>query len=228
MSFVSDAQRRWFFANYGDDIAAQDRWAEGLSQEQKDALHQYSRGAGHHGPSQRLNEALREGRPLTEEQQNMVNVLDSAVESAPPFTQERELWRGVNFGDQGMPRGPMVGLNQAEREERVFSGIAGFAQSRFTEGSVISLGGYQSTSVDLPPALMAAVSRTNPGVLFKIQATRGAPLHMFSNFDDENEFLLSRHTQYRVNRVEPSARLEQLDGSVVYRTVVHVTQLGGG
>ena len=229
MSFVSDAQRRWFFANYGDDIAAQDQWAEGLSTEQKDALHEYSRGAGTNGPSQRLNESLREGKALTGRQQEMVRQLDSAIETAPAFTQERELWRGVNFGHEGMPHSQsLVLLNRAEREERVTSGLADFASRRFAEGSVMSLGGYQSTSVDIEPALDAALSRSNPGVLFKIRATKGVPLHKFSNFNDESEFLLSRHTQYRVNRVEPSARLERLDGSVVFRTIVHVTQLGGG
>ena len=228
MSFVSDDQRRWFFANYGDEIAAQDKWAEGLSAEDKNALHEYSRGAGTNGPSQRLNEALRQGRELTDEQSDMVERLDRVVESSPPFTGERELWRGVNFGNEGMPSGQaLVMLNRAEREERIFSGVSGFAQRRFAEGSVVSLGGYQSTSVDIEPALDAALSRSNPGVMFKIAATRGVPLHKFSNFDDEKEFLLSRHTKYRVNKVEPSVRLERLDGSSVFRTVVHVTQLGG-
>jgi hypothetical protein len=219
--FHSDAQRRWFFATIGDDKAASERWASGLSDKERTTLQKYTGTE----TSQSLNEALREGRALTREQAEMVRYLDTAIAKAPTFEAEKTLYRGVNFAS-GLPGAEeLARLDQSAREAMVRESVASWAEDTFPAGRQFSLGGYQSTSTGVDPALDASLSRRSPGVIFKIRARTGAPLDALSRWDDEQEYLLSRRTLYRVTGVRRSVTFERSSGREVQRTVVNVDQV---
>jgi hypothetical protein len=178
-----------------------------------------------------LNEALRDGRPLTDEQQEMVRNLDSAIAKSDPLAKDTTLYRGVNFGNQGMPSGSdLAGRSKAAGEDLIRSSIADWAERTYQPGDTLQLGGYQSTSRDIQPALDASSSRKSPGVIFEIVASKGLDLAKLASsaVDDESEVLLSRFTTYRVDSVIRSQSYENAGGETVTRTVIRVVQTFGG
>lgn len=212
MAFASDAQRRWFFATHPD-----------LTDEHVDAARNYSYGGGW----KQLNEALREERLLTPAMRRQVQLLDEAINAAPPVNET--VLRGVNFGREGMPSGAMLaGFSAAERDRMVSNALATYAEHRFTPGSEFTLGGgYQSTSVNPEPALDASLSKTNPGIVFEIRARKGLKMAglQHSAVNDEQEILLPRGARYRVRRVIRHHAFETADGQTRTRTVVVADQL---
>lgn len=168
-----------------------------------------------------INNALREGRPLTAQQQVDVNVLDRLIKTAPKFDEPVDVYRGL--GIFRMPPGD-VGLI-GNREQAIRNWVADQAAAKFPIGSTVQLGGFQSTSRLLEPALDAAGSRNSPGVILRIKARQGLDISHVSRFNDEAEVLLSRSTRYRVLGITPQEELELLDGSKVIRTVVDVAQI---
>jgi hypothetical protein len=200
---------------------------EQLTEAERKAVEQYTFGGGW----KPLNEALRDGRPLTDAQKEMVRLLDSAIAKAPPLSGDTTMYRGVNFGGQGMPTGAdLAGLSRDARESAVRTAIADWAEKTYQPGDTFQLGGFQSTSRDAQPALDASLSRTNPGVIFEIDAKKGLDLTGLGSksVDDEREVLLSRFTTYRVDSVVRSEEFETATGNMVTRTVVRVTQIFGG
>jgi hypothetical protein len=210
-NFTSDAQRRWWFATHPY-----------LSERQAEHVRAYSFSNGW----KTLNEALRDGQPLTSEQRQQVRSLDDAIESAPPISET--VYRGVNFGSEGMPNGALLaGFSQKEREGMIRNSLASYAEKRFAPGSEFSLGGYQSTATNVEPALDASVNRNSPGIIFEIHATKGLRLKglQADAVNDEDEILLPRNTRYRVIGVSRSVEFEDASGRSRIRTVVKVEQM---
>jgi hypothetical protein len=198
-----------------------------LTDAEKQAVQDYSFGGGW----QALNESLRSGDPLSASQQEMVRHLDSAIAKAGKLPDGTVVYRGVNFGSQGMPSGAdLAGRSAQARETLVREGVANWAESTYKPGDTFQLGGFQSTSLDIQPALDASISRNSPGVVFEINAKQGLNMSKLaaSRVDDEAEVLLSRHTTYRVDSVSRFKTFENAGGDEVQRTVVHVTQIFGG
>lgn len=219
MTFASDAQRRWFFAHQDDENESEEQWANALTPIERLALEEYSHG----GKWRDLNEAIRTGAPLTAQQARMAAALDTAIAKAPQFRSPKTLYRGVNFGSAGLPTG-LAGMRATT--DSIRSSVADWAEAEFPHGRMFSLGGYQSTSKATQPALDASLSRRSPGVVFRIRATRAAPLHRVARMNDESEYLLSRRTTYRSMGVTRSESFELPDGRTTTRTVVDVEQVG--
>jgi hypothetical protein len=153
--------------------------------------------------------------------------LDSAIAKAPEMPEGTTLYRGVNFGRQGMPDGAqMAGRSQIEREAMVRASIQAWAEREYTPGKEFSLGGYQSTSETVDAPLNASHSKTSPGVLFEISGKQGAAIHRLGKHDDEYEYLLSRDAVYRVVEVK-NKTVEQSGGTKVPMTVIKVMQKRG-
>lgn len=193
-------------------------WGRDLTPGELGAISNYT-GGGY----KKLNEALREGRELTADQQELKGLLDSAIKKAGTFDKPATVWRGVN-----VPEPPLGAegafLQRAEREALVYNRLADWAEEHFKPGEEVTLGGFQSTSFGFLPAVNAAISRTSPGIIFEIRTRSGALLDDFSVFDDEAELLLGNETRYRVRKVLRRVQFEDLDNEVE-RTVVQLEVL---
>ncbi len=162
---------------------------------------------------------------MTADQQAHVALLDDAIAKG---TFAGVVYRGVNFGRESMPSPSyLAGRPQSFVEDSVRDAVADYAERRFPVGKVFELGGYQSTSVGTQPALDAALSRTNPGIVCEINAKRGLEVGDMAagRVDDEGEVLLSRATKYRVLGVKRRKSFETSGGSTSHRTVVIVEQV---
>jgi hypothetical protein len=202
--------------------AAKPGWEAALTDGERAAVKSYTTGG-----YRDLNERLREGTPLTAEQARLKAQIDAALEKAGEYAEPVTVWRGVNLGNAGMPPGhELAGRSQAEREALVRRSLADYAQDRFSPGDTLELGGFQSTSFRVNPALDASVSKTSPGVVFEIRAKRGGYLAPpLTAYDDEAELLLGEATRYRVVKVLPDVAFERDEDVVVRRTVVELEQL---
>lgn len=190
-------------------------WAGTLTPTESEALSYYTT-SGY----QDLNEALRSGTDLTADQQAMVAAIDSAITKAGDLPDPVTVWRGIDMG----PVAPTDILNPVSQEDRTRELVAEWAQQNFPVGASVELGGYQSTSLNVDPALDASLSRKSPGVVFEIDAHAGAYLQPLTQFEDERELLLARDTTYQVTGVEPKVYFERDSGSIVTRAVVHLRQ----
>ena len=87
---------------------------------------------------------------------------------------------------------------------------------------------FRGTSFNTSPALDASVSQDAPGLIFEIEAKRGAYLDhklKLTTFEDEAELLLPNRTKYKVIGVEREAEFESDMGATKYRTIIRVRQL---
>jgi hypothetical protein len=202
--------------------AAKPGWEAVLTEGERGAVKSYTTGG-----YRDLNERLREGAALTAEQTRLKAQIDAALEKAGEYAEPVTVWRGVNLGNAGMPPGhELAGRSQAEREALVRRSLADYAQNRFAPGDTLELGGFQSTSFRVNPALDASVSKTSPGIVFEIRAKRGGYLAPpLTAYDDEAELLLGEATRYRVVKVLPDVAFERDEDVVVRRTVVELEQL---
>ncbi|GAC1553072.1 MAG: hypothetical protein NVS2B7_29040 [Herpetosiphon sp.] len=195
-------------------------WESGLTEDQKVAVKQYTTGG-----YRELNAALREGSPLSADQQQLATHLDAVIAAAGTYDKPVTVWRGIDTGSEGMPSGYDLAMTD-DREALVRSSVAKYAQEGFTPGSVVELGGYQSTSFSAMPALSASVSAKSPGQIFEIRTSHGAYISpALSTYDDESELLLGRGQRYRVVGVLPDVQFEASDGSIARRTVIKVEAL---
>jgi hypothetical protein len=233
VSFATDRQRRWWFAQQDDpnptravarmrDAAAADAWEAGLTAEERKALHDYSFGGGW----EQLNEAIRDGHTLTPKQQAMRDAIDRAVAKAPTLSHPETVYRGVRMGRRPT-MGDTLGLGKEATAEKTHQLMGDWAETQFPAGKEFDLGGFQSTSADVNPALDASLGKDYAGPVFEIRMRKGAPLHRIANqrVDDEFEFLLGRDTRYRSLGVKRKVPFERPDGRIAYRTVVQVEQV---
>jgi hypothetical protein len=226
----TDEQRRWWFAHIEKLKEQGYRLPEGakagatMTDGERAAVKAYSFG----GQWEPLNEALREGRDLTVEQQRMVQQLDSAIDKAAPI--DETVYRGLPLGVEA-GGSEFAGRSRAAIEAGTFEKTADWAEQTYTPGYEFSLGGYQSTARNIEPALDASHTRTRPGVVFEIKAKKGLSLKGLQSemVNDEAEVLLPRSTRYRVGMVERRRGFEVIDAGgyerTSYRTVIVVEQL---
>lgn len=213
----------WFWADDETRVSlnpqiANPSWESTLSPAQKSAIKSYTTGG-----YRDLNAALREGSALTSEQQALATQLDSVIQSAGRYDKPVTVWRGINTGDVGTPSSHDLFMSD-NREELIHNSVADYAEQHFKPGNTLQLGGFQSTSFYVEPALSASVSKNSPGLLFEIRTRSGAMLSKnLSNYDDEAELLLGRNTQYRVVGVVRDAKIEAGDyGTVHKRTIIQL------
>jgi hypothetical protein len=156
-------------ANTAEDaIINQDKWIEGLSKSEADAMLQYTR-----GDDKVINSFLRDGKELKNGiTHNKIDELSSIIESAPKF--EGEVYRGMV-----MPENEFDELYKS-----------------LTKGNIFSDKGFMSTSFGKDAALSFTESATGEGkrVLFKIQSSNGVPIENLSKFADEREVLFNKNS----------------------------------
>lgn len=204
--------------------AAKQGWEQTLTESEVAAANDYTLGG-----YKTLNSSLRDGRPLSAKDEALARNLDSLIDKAGAFDEPVTVYRGVYMGTRAIgTRGvELAGTFGKEREDKIIAMTQDFAKNEFKPGSIIKVEGFQSTSFYVEPALDASLGREAPGIIFKIQAKRGAHLNPETGLsvrDDEAELLLSRNTSYTVKRVLPSAVFEMLDGDMRTETVIEVEQ----
>lgn len=135
---------------------------------------------------QALNGRLRRGEALDDRQKGVAASIDKAIEAAGEREEPWKVYRGMS-----MP--------------------AGHAGVTFSEGMVVELKGYQSTSLKEKVASVFAESTarrqsdartTYRPVVMEISSKRGVPLGPLSRRQEEREVLLGSNKKYRVLSVE--------------------------
>jgi hypothetical protein len=220
-SWMGDDETR--YGNLPSNTTA--TWEASLTDEERKAFSDYTL---HKWKA--LNENLRDGIPLSPDDQRLSDLLDSGIAKAGAFSEPVTVYRGIKIGDRPLAGhgAELAGRGRVEREEMVRGLTEEWAQKTFQPGSVIEAKGFQSTSFHIEPAWDASLEKNTPGLMFEIHAKRGAYLDHatgLSTRDDEYELLLPRETRYRVNRVLPHVKFETLDIDERYMTVVQVEQL---
>lgn len=147
-----------------------------------------------------LNYQLRRNAPLTTEQTVLVRDLDSAIAKAGTADEPFVTYRGMTLpeppGDPGRPYAYLP-------EDVQLSRLADSVEAKYPIGSRTTFGGgYASSSTEVSAPLDAGLSKTNKGVIFEIQARRGAPINPVSKFQDEYEIILPRDAVYEVVGIE--------------------------
>jgi hypothetical protein len=151
-------------------------WAEiDLSPAEEDALRKYA-GVDYH---RRINEKLRNGDPLTPEEQKLINTIDRALNKSPSY--QGVLWRGVNT------RGPLA----ASTEDIL---------NQFPLGKTVKVPEYMSTTTS--KKIMEG-HKGNDGVIIGIRA-KGRNGRVISREVNsaEHEVLFKRGTRFKAVRNE--------------------------
>lgn len=178
--------------------AAANRLREKASEDEQEAIRGYT-GGGY----SRINEALRDSGGAADEA--TVRQLDSVTGRrwlADPVT----VVRGVRVG---LTRTEIAPLDRNVGHAEVIAATKAKAASLFPVGATVNLGPhYQSSSVYIEPALDRTETRAgslggtwSAGIIFRVRTRQGAPLHAFSQFDDEGELLLPRNFRGRVRGI---------------------------
>ena len=170
-----------------------------LSEESLQAVRSYTQGT-----FREINRRLREGEPLSLEQDTIVKELDKSIKEYGTLSKPVTVWRGIktdNYLDTGI-----------ESTLKHYEGLV---------GKETKLPGFQSTSFDPEVSLNHSQGKRSGGVLFEIQTDKGILLDKsVSSRDDESEFLLGHDWKYKVVGVERRAPIETLSGDHVHVDVV--------
>ncbi len=127
----------------------------------------------------KLNEALRTGRPLTDpDLQGVHDTLQAAFAKAKPLPKPILVSRGMTVDKAGL------------------KAFAAKMESAAANGASAELGGYYSTSTSGVP------DGFRGNVEFKIMAKRGLDLKPYSALPTEDEFLLDSTSEFKPTRVE--------------------------
>ncbi len=147
-----------------------------LDDTQKLAVRKYS--ASSYG---KLNGEMRKCPPdfdcLSESAKNFLDVLESAIEAAPPLPKPVTVFRGINVPET--------------RDE-----ILGQLQKIQESGGTYTMPSVTSTSVD--PGLVNNFAGGDNGIIFRIKAKTGLYAASISKFPSEGELLQSSKTKYNV------------------------------
>jgi hypothetical protein len=166
------------------------------------------------GGYKRINGALRSGEQMDRDDAADAEKLRSLMRDHEPQT----TWRGLRIGP-----GARWG---APTDEETYNRVADWAEENFQPGDEVELGGFQSTSYGIQPALDAALGKDDPGVIFEIRSNRGVYLGNVTEWDDEDELLLPDDSRFRVGKVLREVQFEDvLEDKSVTRTVVQLEQI---
>lgn len=188
-----------------------------LTEEEAQALKDYATGG-----YRDLNAALRAGtdlEDLDDASRALAEHLDAALAKAPK-SDPIVVYRGVDPGWR-----PPLGTRD---DAAVRAGLADFTESRFAAGDIVTLRGYQSTSLFTQPALDASLTRETPGIIFEIRTRSTAYLSPdlgTAHYADEAEVLLPRDSRFRVVKVLRDVDFLDTDLEIRRRTVVQLEEL---
>lgn len=187
--------------------AAYEGWAEGLSEDEQDALEQYTQVS-----FEGVNEAFYNGRGLSGLSLNeraVVDGLDGALAKAPRSREPVTLWRGVQPGGDWINDAGW----SAESSEQ-------WAREGFPVGSSVQFPSYTSTSRS--PSV-ADVAATDKGVVFEMRTRQGAYVGGLGAYgDSEQEHLIGRDSSWTVVGVESNVAFDTPGQERSYRTVVYL------
>jgi hypothetical protein len=160
-------------SSYSNLTNEQKEYKNTLSGEENEAIENYK---GRNFIS--INEGLRSGQPLSEEDQKISNSLDKTISNAPSFTETKVFARGID----------------GEAKEKLFS--------QAKNGDIISDSGFLSTTADQS---IAKSFTTGNGATLIIQAPAGSKalaLDLPSSIQSESEVLFGRNTKLKILEID--------------------------
>ncbi len=207
-----------------DPLPGEKEFIDSLTDDEIDALRRYT-GADYED----LNYYLRMERSgnrqyqLTQEQRTMIELIDSAIAKAPksePFV----TYRGMTIPTPPTPPDTIFRYMTPEQQTKL---MADYLADKYPVGSRMNFGGqYVSTSTDISAPLNAAASRSNPGVIFEIEARTASALNPISKYNDEYEVLLGRNAEFEVVRIEADGSFDQFESdSIIDRVIVVLREI---
>lgn len=170
-----------------------------------------------------INYALRRNQALSSVQTEIVRDIDSAIAKAGTADEPFITYRGMTLPKPQTPPGQL--FSQMTKDEQ-FALIADQVEGQYPVGSRVSWQGqFASSSTDVSAPLNHAVSRDTPGVIFEVQARRGAPISSLSKYDDEWEVILPRDAQYEVVGVEDALIYDFASDASIRRIIVQLREV---